>query len=55
MILKSNLNKLKKIVVYIDAGKQRFANGQKSSRLVVYDATPDEVFKVVQKALENQQ
>ena len=53
MIIKSNLNKLKRVMVaiYSEDGA-KFSNGRKSSHIPVYDTTPDEVLKVITRALE---
>jgi len=55
MIIKNKLSKLRKVGVCVNGiNGQKFLNGKKSMSFTVYDATPDEVLKVVQKALEQQ-
>jgi len=53
MIIKSNLNKLKRVMVaiYSEDGA-KFSNGRKSNHIPIYDTTPDEVLKVITRALE---
>lgn len=56
MIMKTSLRKLKKVgvSVYGCSGGQKFSNGKRSISFTIYDTTPDEVLKVVQKALEQE-
>jgi len=55
MIIKNKLSKLRKVGVTIyGINGQKFLNGKKSFSLTIYDTTPDEVQKVIQKALEHQ-
>ena len=52
MLLKTNLKRLKKVGISV-WGKNgiKFQNGSHSQTLTVYDADPDEVLRVILKAL----
>jgi predicted exporter len=56
MLTKNNIKKLRQVGVSVWSRQKniRFANGKHSARFIVYDATPDEVLKVIEKALEQQ-
>jgi len=55
MIIKNKLSKLKKVGVTVwGVNGQKFQNGKKSMSFRVYDATPDEVLKVVLTTLGQQ-
>ena len=52
MLIKNNLRSLKKVNVGVCGIKgQTFRDGKKSHNLTVYDANPDEVWKIILKAL----
>jgi len=56
MIIKNKLSKLRKVGVSVwGKDKQNFSNGKNSVCMTIYDTTPDEVLKVIQKALSEQQ
>lgn len=51
MITKEKLVKLKKVYVTVYTNTDKFENGQKSKSIIVYDASPDEVFAKVTNTL----
>lgn len=52
MIIKDSLKNLKNVSVCIDGGKDnKFKTGRASHWFKVYDATPEEVLKVIKEAL----
>jgi hypothetical protein len=55
MIVKSNLKKLKKVrvSVWVDA-TNRFRDGRYSKTFTVYDALPEQVLNVLEKAFEKE-
>lgn len=52
MKLRRKVEKKQKIVVSIWSEKERFPNGKKSKHYTVYEARPEEVDRVIAKALE---
>jgi len=54
MLIKNNLRKLKKVGVSIwkKGDNARMPNGKNSVTFTVYDTTPEEVYRVIQRALE---
>jgi hypothetical protein len=53
MITKTNFKKMKKVGIAVwGKSNQKFNNGKKSMTFTVYDAEPDEVLKVIEKAIE---
>ena len=53
MIIKNNLKNLRKINVVIYGRKNAtFKDGKKYKRIAIYDTTPDEVFKIIENALQ---
>jgi len=51
MITKNKLKNFNKVYVIVYSSKQKFNNGKASQRIIVYDTTPEEVFKVVEQSL----
>jgi len=58
MLMKNNLKSMRKVGVSVwikgDDKTQKMANGKHSVTFTVYDATPDEVVRVIQKALDQE-
>ena len=56
MIIKKSLNDLRKVSVCVaGSNDNKFKAGKKSTWFTVYDATPDEVLKVIMDALRKSQ
>ena len=51
MITKNSLKSMKKVKVAIWSDEGKFANGNITKRITVYDATSDEVYNKVLKVL----
>jgi hypothetical protein len=55
MLLKNNLKKLKKVGISVwGKNGQKFINNKGSITMTVYDATPDEVLRLIVKALSQE-
>ena len=55
MITKKSLTTQKRVAVYVVGETEKFRNGKQSAKILMYQANPDEVLKVVAKALEEQE
>jgi hypothetical protein len=55
MIMKNNLKKLRQVGICVwGFNGLKFSNAKKSITFRAFDTTPDEVLKVIQKALEDE-
>ena len=56
MLMKNNLKNMRKVgvSVWVKDRSQKMSNGKLSITFTVYDTTPDDVVRVIQKALEQE-